>query len=63
MNSTSKSMKRDMLKAAEGRLARQLPFLSRAARHAQARKGVDMFVAKIRKDVKEGKAYVEADSI
>lgn len=61
MNSASKAMKRDMLKAAEGRLARKLPFLSKSARRAQAHKAVDMYVATVRKDVKEGKAYVEAD--
>lgn len=58
MNALSQAMKRDMLKAAEGRLARQFPFLSKAARRSQARKGVDMFVAKIRRDVKIGVAYV-----
>lgn len=61
MNSTSISMKRDMLKAAEGRLARQFPFLSKAARRTQARKGVDMYVATIRKDVKAGVVYVESE--
>lgn len=51
-------MKRDMLKAAEGRLARQFPFLSKSARRAQARKGVDMYVARVRGEVKRGVVYV-----
>lgn len=50
-------MKRDMLKAAETRFAR----LSKSKRKALAKKSVDMFVAKIRKDVKGGKAYVAED--
>jgi hypothetical protein len=61
VNSTSKSMKRDMLKAAEMRLSRLFPGLTKAKRAAMARTGVDMFVARVRRDVKEGKAYVEAD--
>lgn len=50
-----------MLKAALDRLAQVAPMLSKAKRESMAKKGVDMYIAIIRKDVKEGKAYVEAD--
>lgn len=46
-----------MLKAAEGRFSG----LPKSKRKAFARKLVDIHVAKIRKDVREGKAYVEAE--
>jgi hypothetical protein len=47
-----------MLKAAAGRLMSL--GLSKAKSKALARTGVDMYVARVRQDVKEGKAYVEA---
>jgi len=53
-------MKQDMLKAAERRLARLFPGLSKEKYRALAKKSVDMYVAKIRKDVKKGVVYVEA---
>lgn len=59
MNAESKAMKGEMLKAAAERLRREFPGISKKKRCALARKGVDMFVAKIRADVKGGKAYVE----
>ena len=55
MNADSKVMKQDMLKAAEGRLARQFPLLSKAARRSQAPRKGGRYVRwwrKIRKDVR-----------
>lgn len=61
MNSTSKAMKREMMTAAQKRLLNEFPGISKKKRCALARKGVDMFVAKIRADVKKGVAYVEPE--
>lgn len=58
MKADSKVMKSDMLKAAEGRLRGLFPGLSGNKYRFLAKKSVDMFVAKIRRDVKSGVAYV-----
>lgn len=57
MNSDSKAMKRDMLKAAEKRFL----WLPASKRRAAAQKVVDIFVAKTRSEVKRGVVYVEAN--